>query len=142
MDIVELTAESDLRAAFPVMRQLRSHLDEDRYLALLRTMMPRGYRLLAVRDGGRIVAVAGIEVRTALHFGRHVWVNDFVTAAEARSHGYGRVLLAHVEELGRREGCSVIALNSGLQRLDAHRFYEQHMGYTRVSYSFRKRLEE
>ena len=140
MDISELQSENQLREAFPVMRELRTHLDEEHYIELLRVMMQRGYRLLALRDGGRIVALAGIEVCTNLYNDRHVWVFDLVTTAEARSRGYGRALLAYVEELGRREGCKMVALNSGLQRIDAHRFYERHMGFDRVSYSFNKRL--
>jgi GNAT superfamily N-acetyltransferase len=140
MEIVELRSEIELREAFPVMRELRTHLDEARYLALLRVMMPRGYRLLAVRDSGRIVALAGIEVMTNLYNDRHVWVYDLVTTAGERSRGHGRRLLTHVEQLGRSEGCTMIALSSGLQRLDAHRFYERHMGFEPVSYSFNKRL--
>jgi GNAT superfamily N-acetyltransferase len=140
MDIVELQTADELRESFPVMRQLRTHLDADGYLELLRIMMARGYRLLAVRDDGRIVALAGIEIRTSLHIGRHVWVYDLVSDGNARSRGYGRTLLSYVEDLARRDGCGVIALNSGLQRVDAHRFYEQHMGFDRVSYSFSKRL--
>ena len=78
MEIVELLAESELREAFPVMQQLRPHLDEHRFLELLRVIMPQGYRVLAVRDAGRIVAVAGIKVTTTLHLDRHVWVYDLV----------------------------------------------------------------
>ena len=140
MTIVELRTEAEWREAFPVMRELRMHLDETGFLALLAVMMPAGYRLLAAREGDRIVAVAGIAVRTSLHHGRHVWVYDLVTTADARSRGYGRALLSAIEDLGRHEDCETIALSSGLQRTDAHRFYEKHMGYERASYSFRKAL--
>jgi hypothetical protein len=47
MKIIELTTEAEWREAFPVMRELRTHLDEATFLDLMRTMKPEGYRMLA-----------------------------------------------------------------------------------------------
>jgi len=140
MQVSELRSDDELREAFPVMHELRPHLDEARYLERVRAMLPAGYRLLALRDAGRIVAVAGIEVAVDLHLGCHVWVHDLVARADVRSRGYGAALLAHVEELARREGCDTVALTSGVQRVDAHRFYETRMGYLRTAFTFGKRV--
>ena len=139
-EIVELTTDADLRQAWPVMRKLRTHLDEDAFLDLVGRMRPDGYRLFALRDAGEIVALAGITVTTNLYDLRHVWVYDLVTRADRRSEGHGQALLEWVEEFGRREGCARIALSSGVQRIDAHRFYERKLGYARVSHVFRKTL--
>ncbi len=142
MQIVELTTEAELREAYPVMHELRTHLSEDEYLALLAEMRPVGYRMLAVRDDrGRIVALAGIAAQVNFYYGHFIWVFDLITTATARSHGYGEVLMRHIEELARADGRKVIALTSGVQRLDAHRFYEQRIGMERVSYTFKKTLE-
>lgn len=122
------------------MAELRDHLTEDEYFELLAEMIARGYRMFAVRAGGRLVAVAGIALLTNLYYGRYMWVYDLVTRADSRSHGYGRALLEHLEDVARAENCDVIALSSGVQRVDAHRFYEQHMGYERASYTFKKIL--
>ena len=140
MEVLELRGEEQWREAFPVMRELRTHLDEDTFVAMLREMGPQGYRLLAVRDGGAITALAGIAHLTNLYYGRHVWVYDLITTAAARSQGYGEALLGHVERLARELGCDTVALASGLQRLDAHRFYELRMGYSRTAYTFQKAL--
>ncbi len=123
------------------MRELRGHLDEERWLELMEVMGADGYRLLSLQDDdGSILALAGIRAATNLYYGRHVWVYDLVTTGRARSMGHGRKLLGHVEELAAREGCEMVALSSGLQRTDAHRFYEERMGYDRVSYTFAKRV--
>lgn len=141
MRIDELTTEAQWREAFPVMRELRTHLDLDAYLAVLREMAPQGYRLLAVRgDDGAITGLAGIALLTNLYYGRHIWVYDLVTTASDRSQGYGSALLAYVEALARQAGCDMVALASGLQRADAHRFYERRMGYQRRAYTFQKPL--
>ncbi|HEV8191960.1 MAG TPA: GNAT family N-acetyltransferase [Ktedonobacterales bacterium] len=138
--MIELVTEDQWREAFPVMHELRTHLDEVSFIALLREMAPQGYRLLAVRDEGAIKALAGIARLTNLYYGRHIWVYDLITTAAARSRGYGEALLGHVERMARELDCDTVALASGLQRLDAHRFYEQRMGYSRTAYTFQKSL--
>jgi GNAT superfamily N-acetyltransferase len=139
--VVELRGRDDFRRAWPVMRELRGHLTEERWLQLADEMAPEGYRLLALQTGdGVIEALAGIRVGTNLYYGKHVWVDELVTAGGARSKGHGRALLGHVEEIARSEGCEVVGLSSGIRRVDAHRFYEQHMGYDRASFVFTKQV--
>lgn len=139
MKVVELHGAEDFRRAWPVMRELRGHLSEERWLELMDEIGRDGYRLLALEaDDGTIAALAGIRVSTNLYFGRHVYVDELVTAPASRSLGHGSMLLAHVEELASAEGCEMVALTSGLHRADAHRFYETHMGYEKASYGFRK----
>ena len=140
MPVRELTNEDDLRRAFPVLRELRSHLDEDAYLESVRDMMGRGYRLFALEDGGDIVALAGIGEGLNFYYGKYIWVFDLVTSERVRSRGYGQTLLEHIEQLAREDGCQTVALSSALYREDAHRFYEKRMGYERASYSFVKKL--
>jgi GNAT superfamily N-acetyltransferase len=141
MIIQELTTDAEFREAYAVMHELRTHLDLDQYLALLEPMRREGYRLIALREDGVIEALAGIIALTNFYDGRHIYVYDLITRGESRSRGYGERLLTHVEELARREGCARVTLSSGVQRIDAHRFYESRMGYTRASYVFRKALD-
>ena len=141
MRIDELTSEAEWREAFPVMRELRTHLDEATFLDLMRAMEPEGYRLLAARDDtGVIRALAGIAALTNLYYGRHIWVYELITTASERSRGYGKTLLDYVDALARDLGCDTVALASGLQRADAHRFYEQKMGMQRTAYTFQKAI--
>lgn len=141
MKVVELAGRDDFKRAWPVMSDLRGHLSEERWLELMDAMAPDGYRLLALEDDdGTIQALAGIRVSTNLYYGRHMWVDELVTAPAGRSLGHGRALLGHVEELALSEGCEVVGLSSGLKRVDAHRFYEQHMAYERASFVFTKQV--
>lgn len=139
-EIVELTTDAEFRQAWPVMRELRTHLDEGTFIEVVQRMRLDGYRLFALRDVGEIVALAGIAVTTNLYDLRHVWVYDLVTRADRRSEGHGKALLEWVEEFARSEGCARVSLSSGVRRIDAHRFYERKMGYERVSHVFHKAL--
>ena len=142
MNIRELTTDAELRASYEIMRELRDHLDEDTYMARVTDMRSRGYRLIAVEEGGGIVALAGVGAEANLYYGRYMWVYDLVTSGTARSRGHGLALMKHIEGLARQEGCDVLALSSGLQRTDAHRFYLDKVGMEKRSYTFVKELNE
>lgn len=138
--ICELTKKEEWIAAFPLMKQLRPHLDLDTYLSLLEEMRPRGYRLFALEEDGQLLALAGVAVMANFYNGRYLFIYDLVTKAEERSKGYGAELVRYLEKFARDQGCHLVELTSGVQRKDAHRFYEEKMGYLRSSWVFRKKL--
>ena len=142
MPVLELTTRSELQKALPVLKELREHLEEESYLKTVEDMVERGYRLFALEVNGEIVALAGIGEGINFYYGRYIWVYDLVTSSKARSRGHGKELLTHIEELAKKEGCETVALASALFRKDAHRFYEDKMGYTRASYTFHKKVNE
>ena len=72
----ELKSEAEWRVAFPVMKQLRTHLDEGAFVSLVGRLQVDGYRLFGLfeagdgdRDGGGdsdgdgdLRAVAGVAI--------------------------------------------------------------------------------
>ncbi|MBE3554747.1 MAG: GNAT family N-acetyltransferase [Thermicanus sp.] len=138
--IVPLGSEEEWKEAYPVMSQLRTHLTMEDYLQGMRAMWREGYRLFAYRKGEEILALAGGTILTNLYNGRHFYLYDLVTAGEYRSQGIGESLLRYVENWAKEQGCEWVVLSSGLQRVDAHRFYEDKMGYMRSSYLFKRRM--
>lgn len=133
--------ETDWKEAFPVMKQLRTHLDVEEYLQLVEEAVEKeDYKMAALYDNGKIVAVTGFMPMITLYNGRSVWVSDLVTDGENRSKGYGEVLLTFVHDWAKEQGYDLVSLSSGFQRVDAHRFYEEKMEYDRVSYVFLKKV--
>ncbi|WP_010676841.1 GNAT family N-acetyltransferase [Bacillus timonensis] len=139
-EVRELKNADEWKMAFPIMKQLRTHLELEEFVALVTEMQPQGYRLFALLDEGKIVAITGVAQQLNLYYGKNLYVYDLVTNESSRSKGYGEALLSFVHELARDLGCGKVALTSGLQRGDAHRFYEDKMGYERKSYAFVKDL--
>jgi len=124
MGIVELgPGDERLKAVSPVMRELRPHLDEEEFKRLYGVCHPQGYRVAALFDGDECRACAGYRLITNLISGRHMYVDDLVTAERWRSHGYGRLLNDYLVELARNNGCTSIHLDSATHRREAHRFY-------------------
>lgn len=118
------TTDAELRAAFPVMRQLRPHLDEPAFLAQARRQMDaHGWRLALLEHQDRVVACAGFRTGEWLSWGKALYVDDLVTDEHARSAGHGEALFDWLVETARAEGCGQLHLDSGVQRFGAHRFY-------------------
>ncbi|MGE7926520.1 GNAT family N-acetyltransferase [Lysinibacillus xylanilyticus] len=138
--IEQLTSQQEWMEAYPVMAQLRTELTVEKYLRLLREMTRDGYILFALYENMQIVAVAGLSWRVNFYSERHIFVYDLVTDEKYRSRGYGEKLLQYLHQWGKENGAHYIALESSIQRIDAHRFYEDRLGYEKWCYSFRKSL--
>ena len=116
----------DVAATWPVMRQLRPHLDVERYLELVeRLQAERDFRIASMRVDGEVVAVAGLRFGEWLPGGRYLEIEDFVTGEGARSQGHGSAFFDWIAALGRDAGCRHLRLTSGVQREGAHRFYRR-----------------
>lgn len=99
MEIKELKSKDEFVKAFPVMKQLRTHLDEETYLELVFEAREKDhYRLFALYDQGEIIAVTGFKPMITLYYGRFVWVCDLVTDSIKRLMGYGEKLLNFVHD--------------------------------------------
>lgn len=143
LTIKELQSRDEIIEAFPVMKQLRTHLDENTYLELVIAAQENDrYKMFALLDGGEIVAVTGLKPMITLSSGRFIWICDLVTDTTIRSKGYGEKLLTYVHEWAKENNYESVSLSSGLQRTDAHRFYEDKMKYTKTSYVFKTTLKE
>ncbi len=125
MTIRVARTDAERAACFPVMHQLRPHLASEDFVARVRAQEESGYRLAYVDEGDGPVAVAGFRLLDTLVDGHHLYVDDLVTDERARSRGHGARLLAWLLERARQEGCTGLQLDSGVQRTDAHRFYER-----------------
>lgn len=136
--ITEIIDKVDLELAFIVMKQLRTYLEKNEYLDLINNMKEEGYRLFGLYLGKQIKGAVGLIKLTNLYYGKHIWVNDLVVDENSRSQGYGEKLLKFVSDFAIENRCKVIALSSGVEKIDAHRFYEEKMEFSKVSYVFKK----
>ena len=134
-----MVSDEEISSTFPVMRQLRTHLDENEYLEKIKRMQRSGYRLVAATEGGEVRCVAGFRVVEFLAYGKFLYVDDLVTTEDARSEGHGERVLDWLAGVAREEGCGSLQLDSGVQRHEAHRFYFR-KGMSISSYHFSKSL--
>ena len=123
-EIVDLPpGDPRLPRAWDVMTELRPHRSHDDMDALYGEAAQFGYQVTALFEGAGCRAVAGWRFGVNFHLGRNLYVEDLVTAADARSTGHGAALIEHLRGVARDAGCAALHLDSGVQRHDAHRFY-------------------
>jgi GNAT superfamily N-acetyltransferase len=61
----------------------------------------------------------------SVRFGRRCWIEDLAVDPDRRSERVGRRLLDAAKDWARGAGATHLELDSGLDRTDAHRFYER-----------------
>jgi GNAT superfamily N-acetyltransferase len=120
MDIRELVTDSEIAAAYPLMRQLRDRLREETFVAEVRRQQVEGYRLFGLFDADRLCALAGVRRSHTLSRGEHLFVDDLVTAEDLRAKGHGSALLRWLGGHARDQGIPRVYLDS---RLTARGFY-------------------
>jgi GNAT superfamily N-acetyltransferase len=98
-----------------------------------------GYLLAYCESEHVIRAVSGYRYSENLAYGKFMYVDDFVTNSEDRSKGFGKLLFDWLVETAKKQSCEVLALDSGVQRFGAHRFYLIHR-MNIVSHHFTLRL--
>lgn len=129
----------EIARCFAVMSELRPHLVAETFVPRVEAEIAQGFRLAYLEHEGSVVAVGGFRIMEMLASGRTLYVDDLVTGAAHRSMGFGRTLLAWLEQHARDNGCDTFSLDSGTQRWEAHAFYfRERMRVT--SFHFAKKL--
>ncbi|PPA70672.1 GNAT family N-acetyltransferase [Jeotgalibacillus proteolyticus] len=140
MNIKEVIPEQ-WKDVYPLMKQLRTHVSEEEFISLTQAAKTEHqYKLVGVWENNEVKGLVGFMPMTTLYYGRFIWICDLVTDENERSKGFGKELLSFVEGYAASHGFSKVALSSGLNRQDAHRFYEEKGAYDRASFVFKKDL--
>lgn len=128
-----------LARAETVHRQLRPQLPSV-YTARMAEIFAGGARLAVVVDDGAVLCVALWRLIENTYEGCRLYVDDLVSDESRRSQGAGKMMLDWLEAKANALDCDVLALDSGVQRERAHRFYFRE-GMHISSFSFRKVLK-
>jgi len=127
-----------LAGAETVHRQLRPQLMDD-YIGELERVFASGGRMVVAVEDQAVLGIAVWRVFEKTFTRREFYIDDLVTDARYRSNGVGRLLLSWCETRARQQGCTQLALDSGTQRQQAHKFYFRE-GLPITSFHFAKQL--
>lgn len=146
MNIIEITDDKGaiadpgwLRKAESVHRQLRAALPPE-YEAKMKRVFAGGARMCVAVEGEAVAGVAVYRTYENTWAGKQLYVDDLVTDEKRRSSGVGRMLLGYLEQKARAAGFENLALDSGTQRQQAHKFYFRE-GMVVTSFHFGKKLK-
>jgi GNAT superfamily N-acetyltransferase len=126
-----------LAAAESVHRQLRPHLPPN-YVERMQEIFANGGEMAVAEEAGSVAGITVFRVLEKTFTGRELYCDDLVTDEGRRSTGVGHALIEYMERVGRERGCDVLALDSGTQRQQAHKFYFRE-GMTVTAFHFSKK---
>ncbi len=124
-----------LARAESVHRELRPHMPAG-YAEKMKRVLADARMALAVQNG-EVLGVAVYRWHENTFDGLKFYVDDLVTTERRRSEGVGRALVAHLEQVARGMGAKGLVLDSGTQRLQAHKFYFRE-GFVIPAFNFKK----
>ena len=109
----------------PPARSPRSGSRSARGLSLTEALSSRRARSSSPRRGTLVGFCTAYLELNSVRFGRRCWVEDLAVDPERRSQGIGAALLDAAKDWARGAGATHLELDSGIDRTDAHRFYER-----------------
>jgi GNAT superfamily N-acetyltransferase len=86
---------------------------------------PEAAVLVAEHRGDLVGLCTAYLDLNSVRFGPRCWVEDLAVNPDSRSQGVGKALLDAAKDWARERGATHLELDSGDDRLDAHRFYER-----------------
>src|SRR5690606_8605745 len=115
---------AEVEACFPVMQQLRPHLQTPAdLLARVRRMAGEHYQILCVWQHDAVIAAAGYRLQENLIYGRFLYVDDLVTRDDRLVQGHVARLVDELSHNAGQESCAKLVLDTGLSNALAQRFY-------------------
>ena len=110
------------------MRQTMKDLSEQDFINLVSQQIKNGYKLIYMIDNGEVICVTGFIIAQKLAWGKHLYIDDFVTDKSVKSSDAAKALLDFVKIYAKQQNCDSIHLDSSVKREKAHEFYiEQNM---------------
>jgi GNAT superfamily N-acetyltransferase len=126
MEVRQIFAH-EIESAFPVVAELRTHLDLEDFVASVQRQSETGYELWGAFEGRTILGVIGFRATQNLSRGPHLFVDDLVVTGNTQKAGIGRALMECAEREARRHGLGGVYLDSRATALD---FYTK-LGYAK-----------
>ena len=137
IDIRELE-EKDYPALLPLLNELGGRYETAGEIAPHYDRVKNDGRyktFLALTENEAVGFVSTVQFYTVGVKGSLMWITHIAVKKETQNKGVGSKLLEHIENYAREKGCDSIILNSGVKRIDAHRFYKRN-GYNTDSNSW------
>lgn len=125
---IKIATEEEIKYCYKIMRQTMKDLSEQDFINLVSQQIKNGYKLIYMIDNGEVICVTGFIIAQKLAWGKHLYIDDFVTDKSVKSSDAAKALLDFVKIYAKQQNCNSIHLDSSVKREKAHEFYlEQNM---------------
>lgn len=131
MQINECKSNADLKTAYQVLREHYTNLTESDYLRYVKEMMATDFRMIAVTENKKIIAVCGFRVGRRFYCGKYLHIDNMIVGSAFRSQGIGNLIIEWMRNEAKRLGCDVLLADTYINNINAQRFFEREGFYKR-----------
>src|SRR5579872_5235540 len=138
MDI-NLATHSDIEGILPLLSQIYrvKNLPEDAKQSLEKQIDSDKCDVIVAKENGKVLGAGTIfYLKNAAHSTPFAFLEGIVVDDAARGKGIGTALSKKAIELAREKGCYKMIFTSGMDRKEAHKFYED-LGFKKWGFEFR-----
>ena len=128
---------SELPGIYPLIKQLNPAMTKALFTKRLKTMIPAGYRAIAVFDGKKMIGLSGFWIRTSFWCGLQLDIDNVIIDKAYRSKGLGKLMDDWMMAYAKKHKVELIVLDSYASAYPAHAFYYR-QGYGITGYHFTK----
>lgn len=141
MNIKHLDAKNEIESCFNLMKVLRPKLESPSdFVEQILRQQKVNYRILAIEEQGKIVALAGYRETENTIYGKFIYVDDLVTDPDFRSLNMGQTLLKHISGIAQEKLMKNVVLDTGMANSQAQKFYYRE-GFLALGMHFVKALK-
>ena len=113
---------------------------DDLALRIKQMLYDRHYCIFVAENNNEVIAFIGMHIGLAFEYsGKIARIIALAVKKEYQRQGVGTKLLQTTESYLNENHVELIAVNSGIHRVEAHRFYEK-QGFYKKGYSFAKTI--
>lgn len=120
---IKIATEKEIKYCYGIMHQVRKDLSKEDLALIIDEQIKNGYKLAYVLDKNQVICVAGFTISHKLAWGKHIYIDDFITDKSVTSSDAGKALLDFIKLYAKQQNCNSIHLDSSVERHDAHKFY-------------------
>ncbi|MBX7491486.1 adenylyl-sulfate kinase [Helicobacter turcicus] len=130
-----------IQEAYAIMQEFRPYLTLNDFISkVLHLDKTAQFCLLLFYDNERLIGLCGFMPSNLLYEKKCLFISDFVVSSDVRGRGYGEKMFSIIESIAYANGFEEIALESGILRERAHKFYIEKCGFNQARFGFKKIL--
>jgi hypothetical protein len=120
---IKIATEEEIKYCYKMMHQIREDLSEKDFIDTISLQIKNGYKVAYVLEDKNVICVSGFSIGYKLAWGKHLYIDDFVTNKSVKSSDAAMALLDFIKIYAKQQNCTSIHLDSSVQRHEAHKFY-------------------
>ena len=141
MEIRQLETVSEMVAQIEMIHFLYPNMTVETYESYLSTMLPNGYKQVAIFENKQCVGLSGFWYNTKLWTGPYLEIDNFIVHPDHRKKGIGKIITDFIDAKAKELLCSCVVLDAFTGNFPAHRFY-YNQGYEPRGFHFIKTIDE